>query len=135
MSQSDGLTNTNSKVTTLFSLSKWLFPFCMNDKFKFACKVGLSLTLAYLIPMAMGWPQASTAATTVMLIASTGSKRESLAKGSLRVLGTVVGAVLGLSLVGIFAQDNGFICYRYRLLFPLSFIFEMLIPKIPRYLC
>ncbi len=71
----------------------------MNDKIKFAIKVSLSLTLAYLIPFAMGWPQASTAATTVMLIASTGSRRESLAKGTLRVFGTLVGAVVGLLLV------------------------------------
>ncbi|WP_367987097.1 FUSC family protein [Vibrio sp. NTOU-M3] len=78
----------------------------MNEKLRFATKVALSLTLAYLIPFAMGWPQASTAATTVMLIASTGGQRESLAKGTLRVIGTLVGAVVGLLLVGWFAQDR-----------------------------
>ncbi|WP_299015609.1 FUSC family protein [uncultured Photobacterium sp.] len=78
----------------------------MSEKFKFACRVAISLTLAFLIPMALGWPQASTAATTVMLIASTGSRRESLAKGTLRVMGTIVGAIIGLVLVGAFAQDR-----------------------------
>ncbi|MBY5945862.1 FUSC family protein [Photobacterium rosenbergii] len=78
----------------------------MSDKFKFAFRVAVSLTLAYMIPMALGWTQPSTAATTVMLIASTGSRRESLAKGTLRVLGTIAGGIIGLILVGFFAQDR-----------------------------
>ncbi|PSW21558.1 hypothetical protein C9I98_05355 [Photobacterium sanctipauli] len=78
----------------------------MSDKFKFATRVAVSLTFAYLFPMAMGWPQPSTAATTVMLIASTGSRRESFAKGTLRVLGTIAGGIIGLLLVGAFAQDR-----------------------------
>lgn len=87
-------------------INHWLFPFCLSEKFKFATRVAISLTLAFLIPMALGWPQPSTAATTVMLIASTGSRRESLAKGTLRVLGTIAGAIIGLVLVGFFAQDR-----------------------------
>lgn len=75
-------------------------------KFRFATKTALSLTLAYLLPMAMGWPQPQTAATTVMLIAATGMVSESLQKGVLRVLGTVVGAVIGLSLIALFPQDR-----------------------------
>ncbi|MGF1737783.1 FUSC family protein [Photobacterium satsumensis] len=78
----------------------------MSDKFKFAFRVAISLTLAYMIPMALGWAQPSTAATTVMLIASTGSRRESMAKGTLRVLGTIAGGIIGLLLVGFFAQDR-----------------------------
>ncbi|ELV8721009.1 FUSC family protein [Vibrio harveyi] len=93
----------------------------MNENIKFATKVALSLTLAYLIPFAMGWPQASTAATTVILIASTGSRRESLAKGTLRVLGTLVGAVIGLLLVGMFAQDR--LLYMLSVSVVVSFIF------------
>ncbi|WP_338165785.1 FUSC family protein [Vibrio sp. 10N] len=93
----------------------------MNSKARFATKVALSLTLAYLIPFAMGWPQASTAATTVMLIASTGSQRESFEKGTLRVLGTIVGAVVGLILVGAFAQDR--LLYMFSVSVVVSFIF------------
>ncbi|WP_428450354.1 FUSC family protein [Photobacterium nomapromontoriensis] len=78
----------------------------MSEKFKFACRVAVSLTLAYLIPMALGWNQPSTAATTVMLIASIGSRKESLTKGTLRVLGTIAGGIIGLLLVGLFAQDR-----------------------------
>ncbi|MEP1472878.1 MAG: FUSC family protein [Halieaceae bacterium] len=73
---------------------------------RFAIKTALSLTLAYLLPMAMGWPQPQTAATTVMLIAATGMVSESLQKGVLRVLGTVAGAVIGLSLIALFPQDR-----------------------------
>ncbi|USD61645.1 FUSC family protein [Vibrio sp. SCSIO 43140] len=93
----------------------------MNSKARFATKVALGLTLAYLIPFAMGWPQASTAATTVMLIASTGSQRESFEKGTLRVLGTIVGAVVGLILVGAFAQDR--FLYMFSVSIVVSFIF------------
>lgn len=75
-------------------------------KFRYATKTALSLTLAYLLPMAMGWPQPQTAATTVMLIAATGLLSESLQKGVLRVMGTVAGAILGLSLIALFPQDR-----------------------------
>ena len=76
------------------------------DKTKFAIKTALSLTLAYMLPMAFGWPQPQTAATTVMLIAATGMVSESLQKGVLRILGTVVGAIIGLTLIALFPQDR-----------------------------
>ena len=75
-------------------------------KTHFAIKTALSLTLAYMLPMALGWPQPQTAATTVMLIAATGMVSESLQKGVLRILGTVIGAVLGLALIALFPQDR-----------------------------
>lgn len=75
-------------------------------KLRYAVKTALSLMLAYLIPMSLGWPQPQTAATTVMLIAATGMVSESLQKGVLRVLGTVLGAVLGLSLIALFPQER-----------------------------
>jgi hypothetical protein len=75
-------------------------------KLKYAIKTSLSLTLAYLIPMGLGWPMPQTAATTVMLIAATGMVSESLQKGVLRVLGTVIGAVIGLTLISLFPQDR-----------------------------
>ena len=101
----------------------WLFFFNFSDKFKFAFQVALSLCLAYLIPMSMGWPQASTAATTVMLIASTGGRRESLSKGTMRVLGTILGAIIGLCLVGLFSQERFF--YMLSASVIVSFIFYL----------
>jgi uncharacterized membrane protein YccC len=75
-------------------------------KLRFAIKTALALTLAFIFPMAMGWPQPQTAAITVMLIAATGSVSESLQKGALRVFGTVIGAVIGLTLIAVFPQDR-----------------------------
>lgn len=77
-----------------------------STKLKYAVKTALSLTLAYLIPMSLGWPMPQTAATIVMLIAATGMVSESLQKGILRVLGTVIGAAIGLTLIALFAQDR-----------------------------
>jgi len=76
------------------------------EKLRYALKTSLSLTLAYLVPMAMGWSQPQTAAITVMLIAATGMVSESLQKGVLRILGTLAGAVIGLSLIALFPQDR-----------------------------
>ncbi|MFT4520770.1 MAG: hypothetical protein ACI9JM_003178 [Halioglobus sp.] len=75
-------------------------------KVQYAIKTSLSLTLAYLIPMALGWPQPQTAAITVMLIAATGLTSESLQKGVSRIIGTVAGAVIGLCLIALFPQDR-----------------------------
>jgi uncharacterized membrane protein YgaE (UPF0421/DUF939 family) len=75
-------------------------------RFQYAFKTGLSLTLAYLIPMGMGWPQPQTAAITVMLIAATGLASDSLQKGVMRVMGTVLGAVIGLTLIALFPQER-----------------------------
>lgn len=73
---------------------------------QYAFKTALSLTMAYLIPMGMGWPQPQTAAITVMLIAATGLASDSLQKGVLRVIGTVMGAIIGLTLIAAFPQER-----------------------------
>jgi len=76
------------------------------QKLKFSLKVSLSLMLAYMIPMAMGWNQPNTAAMTVMLIASAGGVSDSLTKGILRVIGTIIGAILGMTLIALFPQER-----------------------------
>ena len=86
-------------------LNEWVF-FSFSNKLKFALKVSISLTLAYLIPMAMAWSQPSTAAITIMLIASAGGVGESVSKGFLRVLGTILGGVIGLTLISLFPQER-----------------------------
>jgi uncharacterized membrane protein YgaE (UPF0421/DUF939 family) len=90
-------------------LSKILDALCIfsfSDKLKFSIKVSLSLALAYLIPLSQGWPQASTAAITVMLIAAMGSVSESVLKGAMRVLGTIIGAAIGMTLIALFPQER-----------------------------
>ena len=66
------------------------------------------MALAYLIPLSQGWNQASTAAITVMLIAAMGSVSESVFKGAMRVIGTIIGAIIGMTLIAIFPQDRFF---------------------------
>jgi len=77
-----------------------------NARLRYGIKTALALMLAYLLPMSLGWPQPQTAATTVMLIAATGMVSESLQKGVLRVVGTLVGAAIGLTLIAVFPQDR-----------------------------
>ncbi|MEP6391478.1 MAG: FUSC family protein [Halioglobus sp.] len=77
-----------------------------NPRLRYAIKTALALMLAYMLPMALGWPQPQTAATTVMLIAATGMVSESLQKGVLRVIGTLIGAIVGLTLIALFPQDR-----------------------------
>ena len=83
-----------------------LLSFTLSDKMKYAIKASLSMMLAYLIPLSQGWAQASTAAITIMLIAAMGTVSESIVKGALRVLGTIVGAIVGMTLIAIFPQDR-----------------------------
>ena len=78
----------------------------LSRRMQFAVKVALSMTLAFMLPMALGWPSASTAATTVMVVAASGDMRESMLKGTLRLAGTVLGAVIGLALIACFGQDR-----------------------------
>ena len=83
------------------------FPFLgLSERMRCAIKVAISLTLAFMIPMALGLPQASTAAVTIMIIAASGDMRDSLMKGTLRLIGTVLGAAIGLTLIALFAQDR-----------------------------
>ena len=64
------------------------------------------MALAYLIPFSQGWSHATSAVTTVMLIAAMGSVGDSVMKGVSRVIGTVIGASLGLTLIALFPQDR-----------------------------
>jgi uncharacterized membrane protein YgaE (UPF0421/DUF939 family) len=86
-------------------LNSLLF-FSFSDKLKFSIKVSLSMVLAYMIPLSQGWDQPHTAAITVMLIAMMGSVNESVLKGALRVIGTLIGAVIGMVLIALFPQDR-----------------------------
>lgn len=80
--------------------------FSFSDKMKYAIKVSLSMMLAYLIPLWQGWEQAPTGAITIMLIAATGRVGDSVMKGFLRVVGTVIGATIGMTLIALFPQER-----------------------------
>ena len=83
-----------------------LLSFSLSDKFKFAVKVSLSIMIVYLIAFSQGWSDASTAAIAIMLIAVAGPVAESVTKGLRRVAGTIIGAVIGMVLIGLFPQDR-----------------------------
>lgn len=97
-----------------------LLPLKLSSKFKFATKVSLSIVLAYLIPMSMGWNQPSTAAMTIMVIASANGVHESISKGMIRIVGTVIGAAVGLALIALFPQER--LLYLLSLSLILAFI-------------
>lgn len=78
----------------------------MQSKLKYAIKASLSVALAFIIAFSEGLNQATTAAITIILIASMGSMGDSLMKGWMRIVGTVVGATLGLILVSNFPQSR-----------------------------
>ena len=61
---------------------------------------------AYLITFAEGWSHATTSAITIMLIASSGSIEESVTIGLNRVIGTVIGAIIGMVLIALFPQEK-----------------------------
>ena len=56
--------------------------------------------------MAMNWSQPYQGPIAIMVIASAGPLRESLGKGVMRVVGTVIGAALGLLFLALFPQDQ-----------------------------
>ncbi len=85
-------------------LNKW-FLFTFSNKAKFALKVALSITLTYLFILAMGLEYTSVAVITIMLIASPEGVKDALAKGLLRIGGTVVGGVAGMLLISLFPQQ------------------------------
>jgi len=94
------------KPFSLSTLLNRLLSFSLSEKFKFAVKTSLSIVLAYLIAFAQGWDSGSTAAITIMLIASSGSIAESVTVGLKRVIGTAIGAAAGIGLIAIFPQDR-----------------------------
>ncbi|OQX75450.1 MAG: hypothetical protein B6D54_05855 [Epsilonproteobacteria bacterium 4484_65] len=97
--------NTEKNRTLWESISSLLF-FSLSDKLKFSIKVSLSVVLAYLIPFSQGWSQAHVAAITIMIIAAMGSVNASVMKGAMRLLGTLTGAIIGMTLIAIFPQDR-----------------------------
>ena len=64
------------------------------------------MVLAYLIPFSQGWSQAHVAAITVIIIAAMGSVSNSVMKGAMRLLGTLIGATIGMTLIALFPQDR-----------------------------
>ncbi|SFV58452.1 hypothetical protein MNB_SV-6-1739 [hydrothermal vent metagenome] len=96
-------------MTSLSKLSivlNQLLAIHISQKAKYAIKSALSLALVYLISFYQGWSNISTAAITVMIIAINGPVYESVTKGIYRVIGTIIGAIIGIALIAIFPQER-----------------------------
>ncbi len=72
-----------------------------------AFNASLSIVIVYLLGFQLGMDiEASTAVTTVMIIATAENFKSSLQRGVYRVLGTILGAVIGMILIGLFPQER-----------------------------
>ncbi len=87
-------------------LAVW-FSFGLSGKMKFAIKAALSIALVHLVCFAMGWPEARTAAIAILIIVSGVQPGGSSSNKALfRVIDTLIGATVGLTLIGLFPQDR-----------------------------
>ncbi len=81
--------------------------FSLSSHMRFALQASAAIVISYLLPIAYGWStQSFTAAIAVMTIASTTGLHLALQKGVLRILGTFIGAIIGMVLVANFAQER-----------------------------
>ncbi len=85
----------------------------ISDRFRLALQIALAMVLAYGIALAMDWDKPMWAGFAVAFC-GLGSVGESLNKGALRVLGTLLAVPLALALTGLFPQE------RWLFLLPLS---------------
>ena len=77
----------------------------LSTRTKEAIKVGLAMVIVYAIAMQMGWDKPYWAGFTVVTI-SVLSGGMSLSRGVARTLGTLVGAVVALAIMGLFPQER-----------------------------
>ena len=77
----------------------------MSKRFKDAFKTALAIVIAYGIALSMGWEKPMWAAFAVAMI-SLSTIGQSLNKGILRMLGTLLAAVFSLALIALFPQER-----------------------------
>ena len=77
----------------------------LSVRFKEAIKTALAMAIAIGIALAMDWDKPVWAGFAVALIGLS-TAGESINKGAMRMLGTLVGAVASLTIIGVFPQDR-----------------------------
>ncbi len=77
----------------------------LSTRAKEAIKTGLAMTIAYAIALYMDWPNPHWAGFAVAMI-SLSTAGQSLNKGVMRMLGTLVAAAAALIFLGLFAQER-----------------------------
>ena len=91
------------------------------DRLKFATKASLSLVVVTIVSFWYGLGGLSSALVAIMVIASYGSLGDSIRKGLLRIAGTILGAILGVSLMAIFPQSRELYLLYLSIFVTLSF--------------
>jgi uncharacterized membrane protein YccC len=77
----------------------------LNTRTKEAIKTALAMVIAYQIALSMNWDKPYWAGFAVAFI-SLATVGQSLNKGALRMAGTIMGAIVSLTLIGLFAQER-----------------------------
>jgi uncharacterized membrane protein YccC len=77
----------------------------LSDRFKYSFKVALAMVIAYGVALSMNWEKPMWAGFAVAFI-SLATVGQSLNKGVMRMLGTLVGAVFALALIALFPQER-----------------------------
>ncbi len=94
----------------------------LSPRIRFGLRLALAMVMAYWVALSMDWQRPFWAGISVTVL-SLDSAGQSMLKVVLRFVGTVVGAVVALSLIALFPQDRwlfflslslyeGFCCYR-----------------------
>ena len=79
--------------------------FTLSTRAKEAIKTGLAVVIAYAIPLQLGWEKPFWAAFAVLMI-SMDTAGQSLNKGALRMLGTLVAGAVAMSFIALFPQER-----------------------------
>jgi uncharacterized membrane protein YccC len=77
----------------------------LSQSAKESIKTALAMTIAYGVALQMGWERPYWAGFAVAFV-SLATVGQSLNKATLRLVGTVVGAIMALTLIGLFAQQR-----------------------------
>ena len=77
----------------------------LSTRFKEAFKIGLAMAIAYGISLSMGWDNPKWAGFAIVAV-SQATVGQSLNVGVMRMLGTLIAAVVALTLIALFPQDR-----------------------------
>jgi hypothetical protein len=97
----------------------------MSQKFIHSLAAAVSVCIAFLFPLYYGISDTTSAAITIMVIAATDSLSTSVQKGFNRILGTIIGAFFGMSLIAMFPQER----FTYLILLSLFVSFFLYIAR------
>ena len=94
------------------------------DRLKIAFKFALSMMLAYWLALYMNWELPQYAGLAIVLI-SLDTQRASFLKGTLRIVGSLIGILIGFLIIDWFGQNRwGFLCFVASYLLFVSYFMQ-----------